>query len=115
MDAAEKRRSIIVGIFILLGVTVFVIGILTLGGQQKTFVKSIQISSIFSDVAGLKKGNNVWFSGVKVGTIKNIHFIGTSQVDVVMSVDAATQQYIHKNSAVRISSDGLSLEVRLHG
>jgi len=107
MDAAEKRRSIIVGIFILLGVTVFVIGILTLGGQQKTFVKSIQISSIFSDVAGLKKGNNVWFSGVKVGTIKNIHFIGTSQVDVVMSVDAATQQYIHKNSAVRISSDGL--------
>jgi phospholipid/cholesterol/gamma-HCH transport system substrate-binding protein len=106
MDAAERRRSIFVGMFILLGVTLFVVGILTLGGSQKTFVKSIQISAIFSDVAGLKKGNNVWFSGVKVGTIKNVHFIGTSQVDVVMSVDAATQQYIHKNSAVRISSDG---------
>jgi phospholipid/cholesterol/gamma-HCH transport system substrate-binding protein len=107
MEASENRRSIIVGMFVLLGVAVFVIGILTLGGQNKSFVKSIHISSIFKDVAGLKKGNNVWFSGVKVGTIKNIHFIGTSQVDVVMSIDASTQPYIHRNSAVRISSDGL--------
>ncbi|MFD0763659.1 MlaD family protein [Mucilaginibacter lutimaris] len=107
MDAAENRRSITVGVFVLLGVAVFVIGILTLGGQQKTFVKSITISSIFNDVAGLKKGNNVWFSGVKVGTIKNIHFTGPSQVDVIMSIESSSQPYIHRNAGVRISSDGL--------
>ncbi|GGH13633.1 MlaD family protein [Mucilaginibacter phyllosphaerae] len=107
MDAAENKKSITVGVFVLLGVAVFVIGVLTLGGQQKTFVKSIHISSIFNDVSGLKKGNNVWFSGVKVGTIKNIHFTGPSQVDVVMSIDASTQQYIHRNAGARISSDGL--------
>jgi len=107
MAASENRKSITVGVFVLLGVVVFVIGILTLGGQQKSFVKSIHISSVFNDVSGLKKGNNVWFSGVKVGTIKNIHFTGTAQVDVVMSIDASTQQYIHRNAGVRISSDGL--------
>lgn len=107
MDAAENRNSIIVGVFVLLGVAVFVIGILTLGGQQKSFVKSIHISSVFNDVSGLKKGNNVWFSGVKVGTIKNLTFTGPGQVDVVMSIDASTQQYIHRNAGVRISSDGL--------
>jgi phospholipid/cholesterol/gamma-HCH transport system substrate-binding protein len=107
MDTAENKRSIIVGVFVLLGVAVFVIGVLTLGGQQKSFVKSIHISSVFNDVSGLKKGNNVWFSGVKVGTIKNIHFTGPSQVDVIMSIDASTQQYIHRNAGVRISSDGL--------
>lgn len=107
MDASENRNSIIVGVFVLLGVSVFVIGILTLGGQQKSFVKSIHISSIFNDVSGLKKGNNVWFSGVKVGTIKNLTFTGPGQVDVVMSIDASTQQYIHRNAGVRISSDGL--------
>ncbi|WP_454801520.1 MlaD family protein [Mucilaginibacter phyllosphaerae] len=107
MDAAENRRSITVGVFVLLGVAVFVIGILTLGGQQKSFVKSIHISSIFNDVSGLKKGNNVWFSGVKVGTIKNIKFTGLQQVDVEMSIEAASQPYIHSNAAVRISSDGL--------
>ncbi|MBD1387165.1 MCE family protein [Mucilaginibacter rigui] len=107
MDASENRNSIIVGVFVLLGVAVFVIGVLTLGGQQKSFVKSIHISSVFNDVSGLKKGNNVWFSGVKVGTIKNLTFTGPGQVDVVMSIDASTQQYIHRNAGVRISSDGL--------
>ncbi|MBD1392699.1 MlaD family protein [Mucilaginibacter glaciei] len=107
MDASDNKKSITVGIFVLLGVVVFVIGVLTLGGQNKSFVKSIHISSVFSDVAGLKKGNNVWFSGVKVGVIKSIHFTGNSQVDVVMSIEAASQQYIHSNAGVRISSDGL--------
>ncbi|MES2064020.1 MAG: MlaD family protein [Bacteroidota bacterium] len=107
MDASENRNSIIVGVFVLLGVAVFVIGVLTLGGQQKSFVKSIHISSVFNDVSGLKKGNNVWFSGVKVGTIKTLTFTGPGQVDVIMSIDASTQQYIHRNAGVRISSDGL--------
>lgn len=107
MDAAENRKSIIVGIFVLLGVVVFVLGILTLGGQNKSFVKSFKISAVFSDVAGLKKGNNVWFSGVKVGTIKAVRFTGGAQVDVDMSIDAATQQYIHRNAVAHIGSDGL--------
>lgn len=91
----------------MLGVAVFVIGILTLGGQNKSFVKSINISAVFTDVAGLKKGNNVWFSGVKIGTIKNVRFTGTSQVDVDMAIEASTQQYIHRNALAHISSDGL--------
>ena len=107
MDAAENRKSITVGVFVLLGVAVFVIGILTLGGQNKSFVKSINISAVFTDVAGLKKGNNVWFSGVKIGTIKNVRFTGTSQVDVDMAIEASTQQYIHRNALAHISSDGL--------
>ena len=107
MDATENRKAIIVGIFLALGLLVFILGILTLGSAQKTFSKSIHISAVFDDVAGLKKGNNVWFSGVKVGTISDVHFTGPSQVSVKMSVDEASQQYIHRNAGVKISSDGL--------
>jgi phospholipid/cholesterol/gamma-HCH transport system substrate-binding protein len=107
MDQAENRKSIIVGIFLALGLVVFVLGVLTLGSAQKTFSKSIHISATFDDVAGLKKGNNVWFSGVKVGTISEVRFTGPSQVYVRMSVDEASQQYIHRNAGVKISSDGL--------
>ncbi|MGZ3812529.1 MAG: MlaD family protein [Mucilaginibacter sp.] len=106
MDQAENRKAIIVGIFLALGLVVFVIGVLTLGGAEKTFSKSIHIRATFDDVAGLKKGNNVWFSGVKVGTISDIRFTGPSQVDVKMSVDEKSQQYIHRNAGVKISSDG---------
>jgi len=86
---------------------VFVLGIFTLGGQKKTFAHNIHVSSVFDDVAGLKKGNAVWFSGVNVGTISSIRFTGVSQVEVQMNVDENVQQYIHRNASVKISSDGL--------
>lgn len=107
MATTENKKAITVGIFLTLGLIVFILGVFTLGGQQKSFSKNIHISAVFDDVAGLKKGNNVWFSGVKVGTISSINFVGTSEVNVKMSIDEATQQYIHSNAAVHISSDGL--------
>jgi len=107
MDLGENRRAIIVGIFLALGLVVFILGVFTLGGQSKSFSKSVHINAVFDDVAGLKTGNNVWFSGVKVGTISTIRFIGPSEVAVKMTVDEASRQYIHNNAQVHIGSDGL--------
>lgn len=107
MATIENKKAITVGIFLAAGLLIFILGVFTLGGQQKSFAKNIRISAVFDDVSGLKKGNDVWFSGVKVGTISSIRFVGTSKVDVKMKVDQATQQYIHRNSGVKISSDGL--------
>jgi phospholipid/cholesterol/gamma-HCH transport system substrate-binding protein len=106
MATAENRKAITVGVFLALGLVIFILGVFTLGGQQKSFDKSIHITAVFDDVAGLKKGNDVWFSGVKIGTISEIKFVGISKVNVKMRIDANTQQYIHTNSGVRISSDG---------
>ena len=107
MDLKENRRAVIVGLFLAIGLIVFILGVFTLGGQSKSFSKSVHISAVFDDVAGLKKGNNVWFSGVKVGTIGDIRFTGPSQVDVKMSIDENSRQYIHDNAEVHIGSDGL--------
>jgi len=107
MDKADNRKAVITGIFLSLGLVVFILGVFTLGGSQKTFSKSIHIRSIFKDVNGLKPGNGIWFSGVKVGTISQMHFSGPGQVDVKMSVDESAQPFIHHDAQVRISSDGL--------
>jgi phospholipid/cholesterol/gamma-HCH transport system substrate-binding protein len=107
MAAPENKKAIAVGIFLALGIVLFILGVFTLGGQQKSFSKSVHVSAVFDDVAGLKKGNDVWFSGVKVGTISNVRFSGISQVEVTMRIDQSSQPYIHRNSGVRISSDGL--------
>ena len=107
MEAGENRRAITVGIFLALGLIIFIVGVFTLGGQSKTFSKNIHISAVFDDVAGLKAGNSVWFSGVKVGTISKISFIGPSQVDVKMNIDESSTQYIHRNAQAHIGSDGL--------
>ena len=107
MAFADNRKAVTVGIFLALALVIFILGVFTLGGQQKSFAKSISISAVFDDVSGLKKGNDVWFSGVKVGTISEVRFVGISQVDVRMRIDQAVQRFIHTNSGVHIGSDGL--------
>jgi phospholipid/cholesterol/gamma-HCH transport system substrate-binding protein len=107
MPLTDNRRKITVGIFIALGLLIFILCIFTLGSQKKTFVKSFTLNVIFNDIQGLKKGNNVWFSGVKIGTIKKIEFFGTSQVKIYLSLEQDVQQYIHKDAGASISADGL--------
>jgi phospholipid/cholesterol/gamma-HCH transport system substrate-binding protein len=103
----DNKKSVIVGIFVLIGIIIFIAGVLTLGGQQKKFVKSIKLSAVFDDVAGLQQGNNVWFSGVKIGTVRKINFYGESQVEIILAVEAKVQEYIRKDSKATIGSDGL--------
>ena len=106
MRSTKNTRTVIVGIFIFLGIAILVLTILTLGGQQKTFSKSVTIKAIFDDINGLQKGNNVWFSGVKIGTVKKISFSGGSKVEVDMNIEQSATQYIHKNAIAKISSEG---------
>ena len=107
MQVTDNRRKITVGIFIFIGLVIFVLGIFTLGSQKKAFIKSFSINVVFEDIQGLKAGDNVWFSGVKIGTIKKIKFYGTSQVQVFMNIEEQAQKYIHKDASASISSDGL--------
>ncbi len=107
MSTTKNNRPVVVGIFIILGIAILVVTIFTLGGQKKTFVRSYTIHAVFDDVGGLLKGGNVWYSGVKVGTVKQIDFYGKSQVRVTMSIEKEAQPYIHKDAMAKIGSDGL--------
>jgi|SRR5690606_19574612 len=106
MNAAENKRSVIVGIFILLGIVIFVLAVFTLAGKQKKFVKSITLRAVFDDVSGLQTGNNVWYSGVKIGTVKAIDFYGNSQVAITMNIEQEAQKYIRKDAKAKVSSEG---------
>src|SRR5690606_1842579 len=103
----DNKKTVIVGIFVLIGIVILVAGVLTLGSAQKAFVKSFSVKAVFDDIGGLQTGNNVWYSGVKIGTVKKINFYGDSQVEIEMNIDAAVQDYIRKDSKATISSDGL--------
>ncbi|GHA57373.1 MlaD family protein [Pontibacter akesuensis] len=107
MKTEESKRAVMVGIFVLIAIIIFVVGVLTLGGQQKRFISSITVKTLFDDVEGLKVGNNVWYSGVKIGTVKAIDFYGDSQVEVVMNIEESAQRFIRQNAKARISSESL--------
>jgi phospholipid/cholesterol/gamma-HCH transport system substrate-binding protein len=107
MNSPKNNRPIIVGIFIFIGLGILLLAIFTLGGQKKSFVSTFVISAIFDDVEGLQAGGNIWFSGVKVGTVKKITFYGNTQVQVIMSIDKEAESHIHQGAKAKIGSDGL--------
>ncbi len=107
MKSTGNQRAVIVGIFIFLGLAIFIITILTLGSQRRTFEKTITVKSYFGNVNGLQKGNNIWFSGVKVGTIRNVILKGNGNVEVDMNIETQSVKYIPKDAKAKLSTDGL--------
>ena len=107
MGTLKNKRAVIVGIFILVGLGLLITIILIMGGQRKSFARTITVRALFQDVSGLQQGNNIWLAGVKVGTVRNISFNPDSRVAVSMSILSSMQPYIHKDSRAKIGSESL--------
>lgn len=107
MNESPNKQAVIVGVFIFLGLVFLLAGILIIGNIRETFNNKMGVISIFDDVSGLKEGNNVWYSGVKIGTVKSMNFFGKSQVEVNLNISTKSQQYIRKDAKVKISTDGI--------
>ncbi len=95
------------GIFISLGITVFILAIYFIGEKQQLFRSTFRLSGVFRDVAGLQAGNNVRLSGINVGTIDNVTIISDTSVRVVILVDEDTRKFIKKDAVASIGSEGL--------
>lgn len=107
MRSGQNTRSVVLGIFIILALIIFALGLFVLGGKQRTFGKTISLKSNFTNVAGLKGGSNVLFGGVKVGIVKKISLLPGNQVQVDMQIENDKQQFIAKDAIVRLGNDGL--------
>src|SRR5262245_57196114 len=73
MQSNPNRRAVIVGVFVLLGLIFLFGGILAIGNLRSTFSSTFLLNTVFQDVNGLQAGNNVWFSGVKIGTVRKMN------------------------------------------
>jgi len=102
----KTNRALVVGIFIFVALAIFIAAVFTLGGKNKTFDKTLQVKALFDDVNGLKAGDNVWLSGVKIGTVRKLSFNEKSQVEVVMNIEKEAQHLIRKDSKAKIGAEG---------
>jgi len=103
----NTSKHAMLGIFVILGLTIFVIAVYFIGNTQNLFGKSTKITSVFTHVNGLQLGNNVRYAGVNVGTVKGIKIINDTSIAVDMFINEETVSLIKKNSLANISSDGL--------
>jgi len=107
MKNSPNKRAVIVGLFIFIGLILLVACVLIIGNLHETFKKKTEIVTLFDDVGGLQVGNNIWFSGVKVGTVSSLKFYADRKVKVLMKVEDKAVPYIHMDAFVKLSTDGL--------
>lgn len=95
------------GLFVILGVSLFMVSIYFIGNNKNLFSATFQLKANFKNVSGLKEGNNVRFSGINIGTVKDIEFISDSAVVVNLVIKEEVQKYIKTDAIASIGSDGL--------
>lgn len=105
----EKSTSqkINLGLFVIIGLVLFILAIYLIGDKQKMFGKTNHLETTFNNVNGLQLGNNVRYSGVNVGTVRNIEMIGDTNIRVDMIIDKNIFKHIKKDAIATIGSDGL--------
>lgn len=103
----DTNNKIKLGIFISIGIIVFISGIYFVGERQQLFRATFRIRGIFRDVAGLQVGSNVRFSGINVGSVNNITIVSDTSVRVDILVDESIRKFIKKDALASIGSEGL--------
>lgn len=100
-------NKIKLGIFVIAGALIFLVGIYFIGQKQRLFSPTIRISAMYRNIDGLQVGNNVRFAGIDVGTVDNIAIISDTSVKVEMLIDKSINEFIKKDAAASIGSEGL--------
>ena len=107
MNEPPSKRNLFVGLFIFLGLIFLLGGILMVGNLHETFKKKMQLVTIFDEVNGLQTGGNVWFSGVKIGKVREIRINENRKVLVALDIEENVQRYILRDAKTKIGTDGL--------
>jgi len=107
MDNHSQNFKIRLGLFVLVGLALFVIAIFIIGKQKNMFNPVFKLSTTFYNVSGLQVGNNVRFSGINVGTVDRISIINGSTVMVDMLIRKEIKQFIKSDCKVAVGSEGL--------
>ncbi|WP_286969815.1 MlaD family protein [Flavobacterium sp. UBA4854] len=95
------------GMFVTIGLLLFIMAVYFIGKQQNLFGSTFHISSQFKTVSGLEVGNNVRFSGINVGTVEQIQLKNDSIVRVVLVMKEEVRKFIKTDATASIGSDGL--------
>lgn len=95
------------GLFVVIGTLIFILAMYFIGSKQQLFSSSVSINAVFDNASGLQIGNNVRYSGINIGTVREIKMINDTAICISMVIDKESFQFIKKDAIASIGSDGL--------
>jgi phospholipid/cholesterol/gamma-HCH transport system substrate-binding protein len=107
METHTPKFKVRLGLFIAIGIALFVIAIFIIGRQKHLFNPVFRLYTTFYNVSGLQVGSNIRFSGINVGTVDRIQIINDSTVRVDMMILKSAQPFIKTDCEAGIGSAGI--------
>ncbi len=104
---AANKRNITLGFFVSAGVLLLVVALYLIGRNRNMFGSTFHLRARFQNVSGLMSGNNIRYSGIQAGTVKEIRMIDDTTIEVDMLIDESMRQFIKTNSMASIGNEGL--------
>ena len=104
-----SRRYLQVGIFIVVGLTLFGLGIFLVGNRHEAFSRHLVLYSDFTDIDGLIDGSKVRVGGMDAGQVTKIDVPGfpKTKFHVQMRIDERLHGMVRTDSVVTIETEGL--------
>ena len=106
MENQDFKRNIKLGAFVVGGIVIFLGSVFYLGREGNLFNRTFTVSAVFKNVEGLKEGDNVWLSGVKIGMVKRVQIVSEGRVIVILSLKDKQNEFIKKDATASVGSDG---------
>ncbi len=101
MDLAYKQE-LKVGVLVIVAVVIFTLGLLWLSGRTIGTSSTVIVPVRFTNVAGLRAGDPVQTSGVKVGRVANV--VLQSVGDVMVYLEVSREQRPHVDAQALVAS-----------
>src|SRR5262245_6002440 len=94
------KREISVGLFVIVAATLFTLGFMWLSGKTINRSNVEMVPVRFADVRGLKAGDPVQISGVRVGRVEAVNLEDVGRVMVTLSIDTKVRPHADARAAV---------------
>lgn len=107
MEKKEISQRIKLGAFVVAGLALFLLSVFFIGSENNIFSRTFTVSAVFKNVEGLKPGDNVWLSGVKIGTVSDVRIVSEGKVVVDLSLKENQNKFIQTDAVASVGSDGL--------
>jgi phospholipid/cholesterol/gamma-HCH transport system substrate-binding protein len=108
-DYKMPSRNLIVGVFVLAGLTLFTLGVFLIGDRHEAFARHIEFYTEFKDLDGVAKGSKVKVAGMDAGQIVEVGVPDnpSSRFRVKFRINQGLHGLVRTDSVVTIATEGV--------
>src|ERR1700756_1591106 len=108
-DYKMPSRNLLVGVFVLAGLTLFTLGIFLVGDRHEAFARHIEFYTEFKDLDGVAKGSKVKVAGMDAGQIVEVGVPDnpSSRFRVKFRINQGMRGLVRTDSVVTIATEGV--------